>query len=54
MRSTKIKKTFAVLVYWRVYIMGSQNKITDFFMLLAWLSRFNHDAQLEIEHVIFI
>ena len=32
-----IKKTFAVLVYGHVYII---NKITDFFMILAWASLF--------------
>ena len=36
----KIKKTFAVLVYGHVYIiimviLRSQNKITDFFIILA-------------------
>ena len=45
MRSTKIKKTFAVLVYGHVYtimvILRSQNKITDFLMILAWVWAFN-------------
>ena len=45
MRSTKIKKTFAVLVYGLstayMVILISQNKITDFFMILAWACPFN-------------
>ena len=47
MRSTKIKKTFSVLVYGHVYIiimviLIRQNKITDFFMILAWACQFKH------------
>ena len=39
-------KTFAVLVYGHIYIiimviLGSQNKNTYFFMILAWLCRSN-------------
>ena len=44
MRITKIKKTFAVLSLWtclhHMVILKSQNKITDFFMILAWASPF--------------
>ena len=42
----KIFKTFAVLVYVQIclhhmVILGSQNKIPDFSVILAWLCRFN-------------
>ena len=42
MRNTNNFKTFAVLFYGHVYTYGhiSQNKITDFFMILAWMCRF--------------
>ena len=42
----KLKKKIAVLVHGHVYIiiviLISQNKITDFFMILAWASPFKH------------
>ena len=40
MRSTKIKKNFRSSSLWtclhHMAILGSQNKITDFLMILAW------------------
>ena len=47
MRSTKIKKNFcsSTVSLWtslhHMVILRNQNKITDFLMILAWLSRFN-------------
>ena len=42
MRNTKIKKRIRSLVNGHIYIimviLRSQNKNTDFFMILAWLS----------------
>ena len=44
MRSTKIEKN-AVFSIWtclhHMVILKTQNKITDFFMILAWASPFN-------------
>ena len=47
MRSTKIKKLLcSSSSLWtclhHMVIFRSQNKITDFFMILAWASPFNH------------
>ena len=45
-----MKTTFPVLVYGHVYIilimviLISQNKITDFFMILAWASAFKNES----------
>ena len=42
MRSRKKLKTFAVHVYIIIMVMlRSQNKITDFLMILAWASPFH-------------
>ena len=51
MRSTKIKKNFCSYWLWiymlhYMVILRSQNKITDFLMILAWLSRFNTSVTL--------
>ena len=45
MDSTKIKKNFCSSILWTclhyMVILISQNRITDFFMILAWASPFN-------------
>ena len=55
MRSTIIKKTFAVLVYEHVYIIMmiliSQNKITDFLMILPGYGPLNKKATIDFYRV---
>ena len=46
MRSTKIKKNCSSSLWTCLHhmvILRTQNKITDFFMILAWASPFNND-----------
>ena len=49
MRSRQIKNLCSSSLWTCLHhmvILGSQNKITDFFMILAWASPFNIQAQM--------
>ena len=55
MRSTKFLKTFAVLVYGHLHdmvILRSQNKIIDFFIILAWVWTLNIFIYRILQHSI--